>query len=260
HQEHKDVVSFAVKHLESLSKQGKRVPFLIAGAGSNSTREAVELTAHAKKAGATVCLSITPYYNRPTQAGLFAHYTAIADEVGLPIIPYNVPSRTGVNLEADTIVRLSEHPLIVGVKEASGNTTQISEIVRRTRDDFLVFSGDDAMTLSVLAMGGDGVISVSANIAPGDMTEMCRLAMAGDFIKARRLHHKQVPLIQALFRETNPIPVKTAMNLLAGQASFSGAPCWPDVGELRSPLVPISDANLRHLKTAMREYGLSVPE
>lgn len=257
HQEHKEVLSFSMQSLARLSESGKKVPFLLAGVGSNCTKEAIELTEHAKRIGAQLCLSITPYYNRPTQAGLVAHYTAIVDEVGLPLILYNVPSRTGVNLEADTVVKLSKHPLIVGVKEASGNTTQISEIIRRTSDEFLVFSGDDAMTLSVIAMGGDGVISVCANVVPRDMRELCHAALRGDFESARQIHHRVVPLIQSLFRETNPIPVKTAVNLLAGQESFAGAPCWPTVGESRLPLVPLSDSAMKHLKSAMKEYGLS---
>ena len=261
HKEHKEIMSFAAAFMEEKRKTLRgSCPKLIAGTGSNSTYEAIELTAHAKQVGIPVSLLITPYYNRPPQAGLISHYTKVAEEVGQPIILYNVPSRTGVNLEADTVVELSAIHNIVGVKEASGNTTQISEIIRQTPEDFLVLSGDDAMTLSIVSMGGHGVISVVANVVPEDMTNMVHAAARADMDTARTLHHKMVPLIRALFTETNPIPVKSALQMLKGQRTLQQGPVWPDVGDLRLPLVPASDKTMKTLKTTLQNYGIDVPE
>ena len=187
-----------------------RVPVL-AGAGGYDTREVIETGRRMKAAGAAGLLSVTPYYNKPTQEGLFQHYSAIAGEVGLPVIVYNVPGRTGVNVEVATLVRLSGVQNIVGVKEASGNVSQMCEVCRAVPESFIVLSGDDALTLPLMAVGGHGLISVSANEAPAAMARMVELAEANDFAAARRIHARLMPLLSANFVESNPIPVKAAM-------------------------------------------------
>ena len=187
-----------------------RVPVL-AGAGGYDTREVIRVGRRMKLAGAAGLLSVTPYYNKPTPEGLFQHYSAIAGEVGLPTIVYNVPGRTGVNVDVATLVRLSAVPNIAGVKEASGNVSQMCEICRAVPESFLVLSGDDVLTLPLMAVGGHGIISVAANEAPGPMTRMVELAEAGDFAGARRIHARLMPLLSANFVESNPIPVKAAM-------------------------------------------------
>jgi 4-hydroxy-tetrahydrodipicolinate synthase len=187
-----------------------RVPVL-AGAGGYDTREVIHVALRMKRAGAAGLLSVTPYYNKPTPEGLFQHYSAIAGEVGLPVIVYNVPGRTGCNVDVATLVRLAGVPNIVGVKEASGNITQMCEICRAVPDSFIVLSGDDALTLPLMAVGGDGVISVAANEAPVAMARMVELAEKNDFGDARRIHSRLMPLFSANFVESNPIPVKSAM-------------------------------------------------
>ena len=187
-----------------------RVPVL-AGAGGYDTREVIRSAQQMKRLGAAGILSVTPYYNKPTQEGLFQHYSAIAGEVGLPIIVYNVPGRTGSNVEVGTLARLSQVANIAGVKEASGNVSQMCEVCRAVPEDFVVLSGDDALTLPLMAIGGHGLISVIANEAPAEMARMVELAEAGDFIAARRIHHQLMPLMSANFVESNPIPVKAAM-------------------------------------------------
>ena len=187
-----------------------RAPVL-AGAGGYDTREVIRSAQRMKGLGAAGILSVTPYYNKPTQEGLFQHYSAIAGEVGLPIIVYNVPGRTGSNVEVGTLARLSQVANIAGVKEASGNVSQMCEVCRAVPDDFVVLSGDDALTLPLMAIGGHGLISVIANEAPAEMARMVELAEAGDFIAARRIHHQLMPLMSANFVESNPIPVKAAM-------------------------------------------------
>ncbi len=238
YEEHEFVVEFTVKHVKG------RVP-VIAGTGSNSTHEAIELTKHAKKVGADAALIITPYYNKPTQEGMYRHFKAIADEVDIPIILYNVPGRTGVNLLPETVARLSKIKNIIGIKEASGSLQQISDIIRLTGSDFTVLSGDDFIVLPLLAVGGKGVISVVSNVAPADMAELCDAFFAGDLKKARDLHYKLFPLCHAMFIETNPIPVKTALGLM-GKIN----------PELRLPLCSMSEANLNKLKQIMKDYGL----
>jgi 4-hydroxy-tetrahydrodipicolinate synthase len=184
---------------------------VLAGAGGYDTREVIHTASKMKRLGASGILSVTPYYNKPTQEGLFQHYRAIAGEVGLPIIVYNVPGRTGCNVEVPTLVRLSQVEHIAGVKEASGNVSQMCEICRAVPEDFIVLSGDDALTLPLMAIGGHGIISVIGNEAPGQMARMVELAEAGDFAAARAIHRQLMPLMSANFVESNPIPVKAAM-------------------------------------------------
>jgi 4-hydroxy-tetrahydrodipicolinate synthase len=187
-----------------------RVPVL-AGAGGYNTHEVIHAALRLKAAGADGILSVTPYYNKPTPEGLFQHYSAIAEAVKLPIIVYNVPGRTGCNVDPATMIRLSTVPHIVGVKEASGNVTQMCEICAGVADDFIVLSGDDALTLPLMAVGGRGIISVSANEIPGEMSKMVELAEQGDFAGARAIHQRLLPLLMVNFIESNPIPVKSAM-------------------------------------------------
>lgn len=238
-QEHERVIEVTIKQVN------KRVP-VIAGTGSNSTEEAIMLTRAAAAAGADASLQVSPYYNRPTQAGLYAHFKRIADSVEIPIILYNIASRTGVNIEPETIARLAaDCRNIVGVKEASGNLDQMSRIRLLCGEKFELISGDDSLTLPILSIGGRGVISVIANIVPADVAGLVKSYREGDFTKALQLHYKLLPLTKALFIETNPIPVKTAMGLLRL--------CEPD---LRLPMCAMSPENLEKLKKALRDYGL----
>lgn len=227
-----------------VAESNGRVPVL-AGAGGYDTREVIASALRMKRLGASGILSVTPYYNKPTQEGLFQHYRAIASEVGLPLIVYNVPGRTGCNVEPATLARLSEVPNIVGVKEASGNVSQMCEICRVVPDTFLVLSGDDALTLPLMAVGGHGIISVIANEAPGDMTRMVECAERNDFAAARRIHARLMPLMSANFVESNPIPVKAAM------ASMG---LLDEV--YRLPMVPPSDASRRRILQALEAAGL----
>ncbi len=217
----------------------------VAGTGSNSTAEAIELTQHAKKAGADGVLMVCPYYNKPTQAGLIAHYKAVAAAVDIPIIMYNIPGRTGVNMLTETVAALAGLPNIVGMKEASGSLEQMTEVISLCGDRLTVVSGDDTLTLPLMAVGGKGVISVVANIVPKETAEMTRAALNGDWKRAKELHLRLFPLCKAMFYETNPIPVKTAMQLL-GRLN----------GELRLPLCPMSQANRDKLQKALQAYGL----
>lgn len=238
HEEHDRVIEIAVEAVK------KRVP-VIAGTGSNSTEEAVRLTKHAYDAGVDGVLMITPYYNRPTQEGLYQHYKMIAEKVPIPIIPYNVPSRTGTNLLPETVGRLSRIDNIVGIKEATGSLGQVSEVISCCGDDFTVLSGDDFTVLPLLAVGGKGVISVTSNVAPADMAGMIDAFEAGDLLRARELHYKMFPLMSALFFETNPIPVKAALAMM-GKIEY----------ELRLPLPKMSDANYERLRKVVSDYGL----
>lgn len=238
-EEHEKVIEITIAQVN------KRVP-VIAGTGSNSTAEAITLTRHAARAGATASLQVSPYYNRPTQKGLYAHFKAIAEAVDIPIILYNIASRTGVNIEPETIAKLaSECKNIVGVKESSGNLDQMSRIKALCPEAFDLISGDDSLTLPVLAIGGRGIISVVANIAPKDVADLVSEFEKGNLKESRELHYKLLPLIKAIFIETNPIPVKTAMGLLGM--------CEPG---LRLPLCPMSGENLEALKKALKNYGL----
>jgi 4-hydroxy-tetrahydrodipicolinate synthase len=222
-----------------IEEAGGRVPVL-AGAGGYDTREVIQTAQKMKRLGAAGILSVTPYYNKPTQEGLFQHYSAIAGEVGLPIIVYNVPGRTGCNVEVATVVRLSQVPNIAGVKEASGNVSQMCEICRAVPDDFVVLSGDDALTLPLMAIGGHGIISVIGNEAPREMSRMVELAESGDFAGARAIHRQLMPLMSANFVESNPIPVKAAMAAM-GLLEES----------YRLPMVPPSDASRRRILDAL---------
>ena len=238
-QEHERVIEVTIKQVN------KRVP-VIAGTGSNSTEEAIILTRAAAVAGADASLQVSPYYNRPTQAGLYEHFKKIADSVGIPIVLYNIASRTGVNIEPETIARLAaDCKNIVGVKEASGSLDQMSRIRLLCGEKFDLISGDDSLTLPILSIGGRGVISVIANIVPEDVAGLVRSYQKGDFTKAVQLHYKLLPLTKALFIETNPIPVKTAMGLLRL--------CEPD---LRLPMCTMLPENLEKLKKALKDYGL----
>lgn len=238
HEEHDRVVEICIDAVK------KRVP-VIAGTGSNSTREAIRLTKHAYEAGADAALMVTPYYNRPTPEGQYQHYKAVAEAVPIPIFPYNVPSRTGTNMLPETLARLSEISNIVGVKEATADLKQVSKVIDLCRDDFIVLSGDDFTVLPILEVGGKGVISVISNVAPADMAGMIDAYNAGDKAKARELHYKMRPLMDALFFETNPIPSKAALYLM-GKIEY----------ELRLPLCRMSDANFERLKKVLQDYGL----
>jgi 4-hydroxy-tetrahydrodipicolinate synthase len=193
-----------------VNENSGKVPVL-AGAGGYDTREVIEFARDLARIGADGLLSVTPYYNKPTQEGLFQHYTAIADSTSLPIVLYNVPGRTGVNIEAPTAIRLSQIPNIVGIKEASANVVQMTEIIAGAREDFILVSGDDPLTVAVMGIGGRGVISVASNEAPAEMVQIVELCERGDFAAARKLHHWLLPLIQVNFVESNPIPCKAAM-------------------------------------------------
>ncbi len=222
----------------------KKIP-VIAGTGSNSTAEALMLTKHAKRSGANATLQVSPYYNKPTQEGLYRHFKTIAEESDLPMIVYNIASRTGVNIEPETMARISKVKNIVGVKESSGNLEQMAMIRYLCGDKFDLISGDDALTLPLLAIGGTGVISVVSNIVPKDVAEMVLKFKKGDIEGARKLHYKLLPLIKAVFLETNPIPVKTAMSLM-GMIEL----------DLRLPLCSMSEGNLEKLKKALKDYSL----
>ncbi|MDO5576390.1 MAG: 4-hydroxy-tetrahydrodipicolinate synthase [Fibrobacter sp.] len=218
---------------------------VIAGAGSNNTAESIAAAQHAQQKGANAILCITPYYNKPTQEGLFQHYRAVASKVDIPIVVYNVPGRTGVNLTPETLERLCEFDNIIAVKEASGDVTQISEIHRRCGDRISILSGDDSLTLPILSVGGKGVISVVANLIPDRMCAMINSFFQNDFGTALKIHEEMLPLCKAMFIETNPIPVKTAVNLMGMHG-----------GPFRLPLVEMSEHNKSKLITVLRNYNL----
>ena len=234
--EHKAVIKYAV------DKVNKRIP-VVAGTGSNDTRHAIELTQYAEEVGADAILSVTPYYNKTTQKGLIAHYTAIAESVKIPIILYNVPGRTGVNIEPETVKALSMLDNIVAVKEC--NLSQVGDIVNLCGDDITVYSGNDNNVLPLLSLGGKGVISVMANIIPKETNEMVQKFLNGDIDGSREIQLRTLKLIKYLFIEVNPIPIKAAMNLLG-----------MNVGKCRLPLVEMSDNNKELLKQALIDYNL----
>ena len=238
HAEHRRVVEVVV------SAARGRVQVL-AGTGSNSTAEAVALTKHAKEAGADGALLISPYYNKPTQEGIVAHYAEVARQTAFPLVAYNIPGRTASNILPSTIGRLAEIEQIVGVKESCGNLDQMAHVIAAVPDDFAVLSGDDALTLPLLAIGGKGVITTAGNVAPAEMVELVRAFVAGDVERSRAIHYRLLPLLDALFVETNPIPVKCAL-ALRGLIQE----------ELRLPLVKISPPNRERLQSAMKELGL----
>ena len=224
-----------------VQEAGASVPVL-AGAGGYDTREVIHTARRMKAAGAQGLLSVTPYYNKPTPEGLFQHYSAIAGEVGLPVIVYNVPGRTGVNVDVQTLVRLSGIPNVVGVKEASGNVSQMCEVCRAVPDDFLVLSGDDALTLPLMAVGGQGLISVISNEMPAEMARMVELAERNDFAGARRIHRELMPLMSINFLESNPIPVKSAMAALGLLEEIYRLPMVPPRPASREKIVAALEA------------------
>lgn len=253
HQEHKQIIRHSAQYIRSL-RGSKRFPLLWAGTGSNSTREAIDLTASAKEDGADAALLIAPYYNKPTQRGLIEHFGLIAREVDIPQVIYNIQGRTAVNITADTMVELSERKNIIGVKESSGNLEQVSEIVRRANRDFIVWSGDDGLTLPILALGGKGVVSVTANVLPKEIRSLVHAFLKGDHKEALRLHQHLSVINSTLFIETNPAPVKTAVNLLSASSDYG----LPHCGDLRLPMVPLSVENEARIQSTLKQYKLPV--
>ena len=238
HEEHREVIRYCVE------KVAHRVP-VIAGTGSNCTEEAIGLTKFAAQVGADAALLVTPYYNKATQAGLVASFTAVADAADLPCVLYNVPGRTGCNIQPVTVAKLAEHPMICAVKEASGNISQVAQIVALAGDKIDIYSGNDDQVVPIMALGGKGVISVLSNVAPAATVEMCRRMLAGDAAGARELQLKYLPLIDALFCEVNPIPVKAAMAAMGyGENS------------LRLPLTCMEPAHEERLLGCMRDLGI----
>ncbi len=235
HDEHRKVIEEVIKAVAG------RVP-VIAGTGSNCTSEAVDLTRHAKQVGANGALVVNPYYNKPTQEGLYRHFSTVAD-VGLPVVVYNIPGRTGVEVSMATMQRLAPHPMIQAVKEATGSLDNASELARTTQLD--VVSGDDSLTLPIMAVGGKGVISVVSNLVPARVKALTAAALQSDFVAARKVHQELFPLFKGAFVETNPIPIKTAMML-----------CGMDSGTLRLPMCPLADNNLPRLQQLLRDLGL----
>ncbi len=239
HAEHRRVVELTIEQVNG------RVPVL-AGAGSNSTSESIELTRHAKEAGADGVLLITPYYNKPSQDGLFRHFKAINDAVDIPIIVYNVPSRTSVNMLPATVARCAGLKNVVGIKEATGNLNQVSEVIHLCPPDFAVMSGDDFTAMATVAIGGTGVISVISNVAPAEMSRLMDLALAGSFAEAREIHYRLFPMMQAMFIDTNPVPAKTALAII-------GRIKTP---EPRLPLAPMATDTEERLRQIMAEFGI----
>ena len=239
HEEHEEVIRITVETCEG------KIPVL-AGTGSNSTQEAIDLTGSAQNLGADGALLITPYYNKPTQEGLYQHFELVAKETRLPIVLYNVPSRTSINMQPATVARLSKIENIVGIKEASGNLVQVSEIIKSCGPDFEVISGEDALTWPILALGGKGVISVTANLVPEKFSRLCSAALAGDMETAQSVHYELMKLNDIMFIETNPIPVKAALAIM-GRID----------NEFRPPLCPPSKDNLVTLQSVLEEYSLA---
>ncbi len=239
HEEHERVIEICIEQASG------RVPVL-AGSGSNNTAEAIRLTSFAKKVGADGALLITPYYNKPTQQGLYEHFAAIARAVDLPLVPYNVPGRTGCNMLAPVLKRLAEDfPQIVGVKEATGDMVQGSKVLEACPARFSVLSGDDLTALPLMSLGARGVISVTSNIVPGRMAALCNAFVQGDLEGARKIHHELFPLHEAMFMVTNPIPVKTSLALMGKMGR-----------EMRLPLCPMTDQEEEKLASVLRAQGL----
>jgi 4-hydroxy-tetrahydrodipicolinate synthase len=238
HDEHCELIRVAVETVRG------RVP-VIAGTGGNSTAEAIELTAFAKGVGADVSLQVVPYYNKPTQEGLYQHFRKVAETVGLPMILYNVPGRTVADLSTETTLRLTQVPGIIGIKDATGDLARASDLLKRAPKPFAVYSGNDDTALALMLLGGHGVISVTANIAPRLMAELCKAALAGDLSGARALNNRLLPLHLKLFVEPNPVPVKWALARMGR------------IGDgIRLPLVPLAETNRPVVEAALRELGL----
>jgi 4-hydroxy-tetrahydrodipicolinate synthase len=238
HAEHDEVIRIVIKTVN------KRVP-VIAGTGSNSTDEAVRLTQEAERSGADGALMISPYYNRPTQEGIYQHYKKVASAVGIPLIVYNIPGRTGSKIEPETLARLAEITNVAGVKEATGSVDQAIDVIRLCGDRLAVYSGEDSLIYSLMSLGGKGVISTVANVAPKQTAQLAQACLAGRWDEARKMQFQLIPLIRSLFIETNPIPVKAALALM-GKCS----------GELRLPMTPMAESNLKRLKVAIGDFGL----
>jgi 4-hydroxy-tetrahydrodipicolinate synthase len=239
--EHKELIRLAVQHSRG------RIP-IIAGTGGNSTAEAIELTESAKKAGATACLSVVPYYNKPTQEGLYRHFRKIAETVDLPMILYNVPGRTVADLQNDTVLRLAQVPGIIGIKDATANIERGTDLVRRLPRSFAIYSGEDSTALALILLGGHGVISVTANVAPKLMHQMCAAALVGDVKRSREINLRLLPLHQRLFLEANPIPVKWALAEM-GMIEYG----------LRLPLSPMAERFQQPVREALHEAGIALP-
>ncbi|RLI91546.1 MAG: 4-hydroxy-tetrahydrodipicolinate synthase [Candidatus Altiarchaeales archaeon] len=237
-EEHKRVVEITIDQVNGRA-------LVLAGTGSNSTAEAIDYTKHAKDAGADAALMISPYYNKPTQEGIYQHYKKVAETVDIPIILYTVPGRTMVNIEPETTKRLSEIPNIVGIKDASGNLNQISKEILLCGEDFVVLSGDDSLNLPIISLGGKGAISVVSNITPKEMGDLVREALNGNFTEAMKLHYRLYPLSKVLFIETSPAPVKAAMNMMGLAA-----------GNPRLPLVPVRKDSEEKIKRVLEELKL----
>ena len=239
YEEHERVIELTVKFVNG------KVP-VIAGTGSNSTHETVELTEKAKKLGSDLSLLVAPYYNRPTQEGLYSHFKKVAEEVDIPIVLYNIPTRTGVNMLPELVARLAEIPNIVAIKEASGSLQQVADIYRLTKGQFTILSGDDNIFLPMMALGARGVISVLSNILPQKLKALSKAFLDDkDIEKSRALHMELMPLFQAMFVEVNPVPVKESLYYMGLVEK-----------EMRLPLVPLTDKNREYLKTVLREFGL----
>ncbi len=238
HTEHVDVIGIVVETANG------RVP-VIAGTGSNSTQEAIEMTRQAEELGADASLQVAPYYNKPGQEGFYSHFSAIADAVDIPHILYNIPGRCAMNVEADTILKLAKHPNIAGVKEASGSIAQVMEIINNCPDDFAVLSGDDAWAFPMVALGGKGIVSVASNIIPGKMSAMIDDALKGNMDAARKAHYGLLSFFGALFVETNPVPVKYALSVQKKMEEV-----------YRLPMVPLADSSKITLQKAMKDIGI----
>ena len=239
HSEHEQVIKLAI------DISNKRIP-IIAGTGSNCTDEAISLTKFAQSAGADACLLVVPYYNKPTQVGLYSHFKTISDSADIPLILYNIPGRTGINLLPTTVANLNEDcSNIIGIKEASGSVTQATEVLSLCGNDFILLSGEDSLNFPLLTIGGKGFITVTANIAPRDVSNLYEFFISGKYEEAKSLHYKLLPLNDSLFLETNPIPIKKALNLMGMIED-----------EIRSPLCSMSDSNEVKLKNSLKYYGL----
>ena len=238
HEEHIDVISIVIDQCKG------KIP-VIAGTGSNSTEEAINLTAKAKQLGASASLQVAPYYNKPTQEGLYQHFSKIAEEIDLPHIVYNIPGRSGVNITNDTMLRLAKHKNIVAVKDATGNLNQMMDLVSRKPDDLVILSGDDNLCFPIITLGGSGVISVASNIVPGKMVELVNASLNGDNEKAKKLHYELLPLLKVLFIETNPIPIKAIMALKGLIKEI-----------YRLPMCPLSKENKEKLTSVINSINL----